>query len=32
VVAEGRVQEEGAHQQLMDDAGLYALLASGQPG
>ncbi len=32
VVSEGRVLEEGAHQQLMDDAGIYALLASGQPG
>jgi len=30
VVSEGRVLEEGAHQQLMDGAGIYALLNSTQ--
>ncbi len=30
VVSEGRVLEEGAHQQLMDGAGVYALLNSAQ--
>ena len=30
VVSDGRVLEEGAHQQLMDGAGVYALLNSAQ--
>ena len=30
VISEGRVQEQGPHQQLMDRAGVYALLNEAQ--